>query len=101
MSAISIEWVHDPRRFEELGEAWDRLALIHDDPFASSAWLSAWWDAFAPGVPGRIAVAWRGGTIVGGLPLLECGDGLAAMANEHSPVFRLLAADEQSRQALI
>ena len=78
--------------------AWDRLALAQPDPFSTWAWLDAGWEAFAPGEPGAVIVARDGDAVTGGLALLAGG---RAMANEHTPVFRPLAADDAARSALL
>ena len=46
------------------------LASVERTPFLTFAWLDAWYRAFAPGRGLLVAVLWRDGELVGGLPLL-------------------------------
>jgi CelD/BcsL family acetyltransferase involved in cellulose biosynthesis len=100
-AALDIEWLREPAAFAAVAEPWDALAAEHPDPFATHRWLDAWWRAFVPEDRGRILVARRDGAFVGGLALVEHGGRRAAMANEHSPLFRPLAADAEARGALL
>jgi CelD/BcsL family acetyltransferase involved in cellulose biosynthesis len=93
-----VEWVTDGGRFEELAASWDALAA---SPFETTAWLTSWRRAFAPDDPLRVAVAWRGDELVGGLALAGEDGRLAPLANLHSPVFRPVAADAVGRTAVV
>ena len=98
--ARTTEWIEDPAAFAALREEWDELAALDPSPFSRHAWLSVWWEAFGGGARLRVCAVRDGSRLVGGLPLLRRGRGLAAMANEHSPSFRPLARDPEAREAL-
>lgn len=98
LAPLTVDSLTSPAQLRVEQEGWDRLALAHPDPFSSVAWLASWWEAFAASTPGAVVVARRGGELAGGLALLEGG---APMANEHCPVFRPLAGDDEARAALL
>ena len=96
------EWIREPRRLEELSASWDGLATGIFEPFLRNAWFRSWWDAFGAGRELRTCVLWRGDELVGAFPLCATADGrLAALSNEHSPVFHPLSSDAAAEQALI
>jgi CelD/BcsL family acetyltransferase involved in cellulose biosynthesis len=97
-----LEWIREPRRLEELSASWDRLATGIFEPFLRNAWFLSWWDAFGAGRELRTCVLWRGDELVGAFPLCAIADGrLAALSNEHSPVFHPLSSDAAAEQALV
>jgi hypothetical protein len=63
-------------------------------------WLSAWWSAFGRGPDAVVCVARRNGKLVAGMPLLSTRSGLAAMANDHTPLVIPLAADSSALTAI-
>jgi len=73
----TIEWVCDP-----------------------DAWWVAWWRAFG-GDRAAVLTARRGGALVGGLPVLRAGRRLTAMVNDHTPLFRPVAADDEVLGTLV
>ena len=87
-----VEILTSPEALEAEAAGWDALAAAHPDPFSTTAWLAAWWRAFGAGGRSRVLVARRDGDIVGGLPV--------GMANEHSPLTRVLG-DEATRRELV
>jgi CelD/BcsL family acetyltransferase involved in cellulose biosynthesis len=96
-----IEWIEEQARFDELAEPWERLAEAEAYPFVRFDWLRAWWRAFGEGRRLAICTAWDGDELVGAFPLCRRGRDLEAMQNVHSPVFRLIARDEQTRRELV
>jgi CelD/BcsL family acetyltransferase involved in cellulose biosynthesis len=96
-----IEWVEEQARFEELAEPWERLAEAEAYPFVRFDWLHSWWRAFGGSLRLAICAAWDGDELVGAFPLCRRGRNLEAMQNVHSPVFRLIARDEQTRRELV
>jgi CelD/BcsL family acetyltransferase involved in cellulose biosynthesis len=96
-----IEWVEEQARFEELAGPWERLAEAAAYPFVRYGWLHTWWQAFGAGRRLAICTAWESGELVGAFPLSRRGRRLEAMQNVHSPVFRLLARDDEVRRELV
>jgi len=94
-----IEWVRDEERLAVLAAAWDALAG-DADPFMTHAWLSSWRSAFSAPGSARVCLAWRGEQLVGGLPLVQSANGLAAMANDQTPSFRPLGVDGRALTAV-
>jgi CelD/BcsL family acetyltransferase involved in cellulose biosynthesis len=98
----TVEWITDGGRFDEIAADWDALAARERTPFLLTRWLDAWWAAFAPDDPRRrIAVLWRDGSLAGGLPLCGGRRNWRAPANDHTPAFGLLAADEAARERIV
>lgn len=86
-----VDEVRGRAGFDALRDAWDALVARGpaDVPFATHAWLSAWLDAFAPGVaPLTLVARDAGGAPLGMATFLEeRGRGvtrLVAPANDHS-----------------
>jgi CelD/BcsL family acetyltransferase involved in cellulose biosynthesis len=98
----AVEWVVEPSRLAELAAEWDDLASGPLRPFLASSWFRCWWDAFGEDQRLRTCVLRRDGRVAGVFPLHgRDGGGLLAMANDHSPVFRPLAADQRALDALV
>jgi CelD/BcsL family acetyltransferase involved in cellulose biosynthesis len=97
----SIEWVTDRARFDALSASWDELAETEATPFLRSAWLRAWYDAFARGRRPHVAVLWRDGMLAAGLPLLAGWRRLYAPANDHTPEFCVPAVDKSARARIV
>jgi CelD/BcsL family acetyltransferase involved in cellulose biosynthesis len=96
---MHLEWITDPARFSALAPEWDALAAEHATPFLLHAWLAPWWEAFAPAdAELRVAVLWRDGELVAGLPLMAVDGALEALANWHTPVFGAIARDAEAEQ---
>jgi len=92
--ADTIEWVTSGRRLAEIAPPWSELLGPGATPFDRPEWFSAWWSAFAGGADLRVCTVWRGGRLVAVLPLQRRSRyELTALANDHSPLFRPLAAD--------
>lgn len=92
----------DRAGFAALSAEWDALVAARRDPFGSAEWIACWWDAFGGSADDAFAlVARRDGELAGGLPLLRDGRRLCAMVNDHTPLFRVVAADEEARRALL
>ena len=98
MTPVRVEHLTTPEQLLAERAGWDSLSRAHSDPFMCVDWVAAWWEAFAPRTRGAVIVARRDGELVAGLPLLAGG---APMANDHSPVFRPLAADDEARAAVL
>jgi len=79
---------------DSLAEEWEELAeAAGASPFLRPGWFELWWRAFGSGESCVLSVS-REGTLVGVLPLIRHGRILASMANDHTPRFDLLAADD-------
>lgn len=92
----SVEWVTTAERLAGIGESWRALLGRQATPFDTPEWFSAWWSAFGDDGSSELHVAtvWRGGELAAVLPLQRRGgQGLAALSNDHSPLFRAVAAD--------
>lgn len=79
--------------FEALSDQWD--ALVGDrGPFLTSAWLAAWWRAFAPD-DGLAVVLMDGDRLLAGGCFRRPGDGpaIASATNDHSGDWDIVAAD--------
>src|SRR5581483_8227545 len=86
--------------FEPISPEWDELATrIGAPPFLRPGWFEAWWRSFGRGRL-EIATVRRNGELVGVSPLARHFRTVIAVANVHSPVFALLAADEAVERAL-
>lgn len=96
-----VEWAGGEARLAAIAPAWDRLAGRESHPFLCSDWLQAWRRSFAPELTPRVCLVWRGDQLVAGLPLLEDDGCLTAMANDHTPIFHPLAADDNALQTVI
>ncbi len=95
-----IEWVHEPTRFAELAQEWDRLTGAQPSPFADHAWFQAWWGAFGTG---RLAVCllWENEQLQAALPLHAHRGRLSGLANYHTPLFTAPASDGGARRRLV
>lgn len=82
LSSLTSEW-------EELADA------VKASPFLRPGWFDLWWRAFGTGQTCVLTVR-RQGILVGVLPLLRRGRMIASMANDHTPSFDLLAADDDA-----
>lgn len=97
-----VEWISDSSRLVGVSDGWNALAEGPLEPFLSSHWFRCWWDAFGEGHALRTCTLWRDGRLAGVFPLRAGGDRrLAAVANDHSPVFQPLAADESALETLV
>jgi CelD/BcsL family acetyltransferase involved in cellulose biosynthesis len=78
------------------GSEWEALAdAVKASPFLRPGWFKLWWRAFGTGQTCVLTVR-RQGNLVGVLPLLRRGRMIASMANDHTPSFDLLAADDEA-----
>src|SRR5919201_4941183 len=90
----AFRWIEDQEGFDGLADSWDELVGDGSTPFDTYRWYRAWWGAF--GRPGELAIgtAWERDSLAAVLPLRRCRGGrLAAMANEHTPLYRPVGRD--------
>jgi CelD/BcsL family acetyltransferase involved in cellulose biosynthesis len=88
--------------FDGLADPWDELVGDGWTPFDTHRWYRAWWAAF--GRPGDVAIetAWQGNRLAAVLPLRRRpGRRLAAMANEHTPLYRPVGREPAATAALV
>jgi CelD/BcsL family acetyltransferase involved in cellulose biosynthesis len=95
------EWIGEPERFLALQAGWDRLAARQGTPFLRHGWFVAWWQAFGAGSRLRICALWRGDELAAVFPLRQRRNRLLALANDHTPVFRPFARDEDALRLVI
>jgi CelD/BcsL family acetyltransferase involved in cellulose biosynthesis len=97
-----VEWITESNRLVDLSADWDLLADGPLQPFLSSSWFKCWWEAFGHGHGLRICALWRDHRLVAVFPLRSGGGRrLAAISNDHSPIFRPLAADERALETVV
>lgn len=93
---VSIE-----RSIEPLYDEWDALAdRVGALPFLRPGWFAAWWRAFGGGKL-ELLVARRDDRLCGVFPLYRHGGKLQSTSNWHSPVFGVLAEDDETRSLLV
>lgn len=79
---------------------WEDLAeRTRTPPWLRPAWLSSWWRAFAPG-DSEIVAFRRDGRVAALVPLVRGRGSASSPTNWHTPDFRLLGEDEESRRAV-
>jgi CelD/BcsL family acetyltransferase involved in cellulose biosynthesis len=98
---IRIEWVQDDERFSALAGPWEHLVPFEATPFQSHAWFAAWWRTFAGRHRLSVCAAYDTSGLAGVLPLWRRRGTLAAMANDHTPLFGPLARSEAALAALV
>lgn len=82
-----------------IAEEWDALALeAGAAPFARPGWIKAWWSEFGEGEL-RIIALREGDRLRAVLPLRERDGLLSGTANEHTPLFEMVAADREAAVA--
>lgn len=87
--------------FEPIAAEWDELALrVGASPFARPGWVECWWRTFGAGEL-RIVTLREGGRLRAVLPLAERDGRLRALANEHTPLFELVAPDRAAAAAVV
>jgi CelD/BcsL family acetyltransferase involved in cellulose biosynthesis len=96
----TVEWIVERERFEALAADWDALAREEPDPFLRHGWFAAWWDAH-PGDDARVAVVWRDGELVAGLPLMVRGRVAEGFGEPLLVPFRPLACDDDALARLV
>lgn len=97
----SIEWVTRYERFAALASSWNALLGEGSTPFDTHEWFTAWWAAFGAGLELSVCTAWRGERLVAALPLARRSSRqLVALANVHSPLFRIVAVDFDARESV-
>lgn len=80
---------------------WDALAdAVGAEPFLRPGWIDAWLRAFGRGRLAVYAVR-RGRELTAVAPLLASGRKLASPTNWHTPVWGIVAADEESAEELV
>lgn len=94
--------IEDEQGFGGLADPWDELVGDGCTPFDTHRWYRAWWAAFGRPGEAAIATAWQGNRLAAVLPLRRCrGGGLAAMANEHTPLYRPVGREPAATAALV
>jgi CelD/BcsL family acetyltransferase involved in cellulose biosynthesis len=89
------------RSIEAIAHEWDELAdRTGASPFLRPGWFAAWLRAFGEGQRPVVLTARRAGRLEAVLPLLV-GRRVRSPTNSHTPVFDLLAADEDAAQAIV
>jgi CelD/BcsL family acetyltransferase involved in cellulose biosynthesis len=84
----------------ELASEWDELAdRTSAPPFLRPAWFELFQRAFGDAGTTLLTVR-RRGRLVGVAPVAEHGSAVAALANDHTPLFELLAEDDEAAAAL-
>lgn len=96
------EIVDSPAAFARLQPEWERLVASTgiSHPFATHAWMRAWWDAFGSGARLRVIVLRRNGAVAGIAPFLARERtwhglrirSLELMRNDHTPRTDLVIA---------
>ena len=99
---VRIRTITDFHEFDSLESEWDALveASGTTHPFIAHTWLRAWWSAFGAGKAMRIAIARKGGTLVGAAPLMLTEQRmfglktrvLESIANDHTPWYDFIVA---------
>jgi CelD/BcsL family acetyltransferase involved in cellulose biosynthesis len=96
-SPVTVEVVD---RLDVAYREWDQLATATSaPPFVFPDWIGAWQRWFGNGRL-RLFVARRGSELVGVLPLVLHRRALRSPTNPHSPLFDLVARDEEAAHAL-
>lgn len=94
---LSVEVVE---RLDSLERAWEELAAATSTaPFLHPGWIRAWRSWFGAGAL-RVVVARRGAELAGLVPLELRHGVLRAPTNPHTPVFDLVARDEEAARAV-
>jgi CelD/BcsL family acetyltransferase involved in cellulose biosynthesis len=84
-----------------IAEEWDRLAdEVRAPPFLRPGWTTAWWNAFGRGSV-RALVTRTGDHLTGVLPLVRDGSVLRSPTNSETPIFGLLAVDDEGARQLV
>jgi CelD/BcsL family acetyltransferase involved in cellulose biosynthesis len=100
--ADSIEWIASGHRLGEIAQPWNDLLGPGATPFDRPEWFAAWWSAFEDDMQLSACAAWRGDRLVGMLPLQRRSrHERTSLANDHSPLFRPLAADAAALDAVV
>src|SRR5215218_6951609 len=68
---LTLDTISGEDAFARLGSDWDRLvrAMPRPSPFLLHGWLREWWRHYGEGCTLAVQAAFRGGTLVGALPL--------------------------------
>jgi hypothetical protein len=83
-----------------LHQEWGDLAeRVQAPPFIHPGWIAIWADAFADRRLSVLGVR-REGRLVGLMPLLERAAGTVSPTNWHTPLFGILAEDDEARAAV-
>ncbi len=69
---VTYETLASEESFAEVGKDWDALvpAMPRPSPFMLHGWLLEWWRHYGEGCTMAVQAAFRGGTLVGALPLV-------------------------------
>lgn len=89
------------RSIEPIAREWDELAdRTGASPFLRPGWFAAWLSAFGGGQQPVVLTVRRDGRLEAVLPLLV-GRRVRCPTNSHTPVFDLVAGDEDAAQAIV
>lgn len=84
-----------------LDAEWQALAeATAAAPFLRPGWVSAWWSAFSEATP-VVATLRRDNGLAALLPLVGRRGLLRSPTNDHSPVFGVVAVDDETARALL
>lgn len=95
---LAVEWVTGAPAFAALAAEWD-ASFAAGSPFDLHGWYSAWWRAFGAGQL-AVCLVRRDGDLVAALPMSLRRGRLEGLANDHSGLFRPLAADAEALREL-
>lgn len=85
---------------QPLLEAWEDLSIrCKGAPYLHPGWLRCWWPAFGRGEI-EIRTLWRQGRLAAVLPMARRPGQLESTANYHTPLFGILAEDEQATASM-
>lgn len=86
---------------EAVAGEWQRLAdATGAAPFLRPGWFAAWWDAFGTGRPEVVALRRPDGALVALIALRRRLGRVLSSTNWHSPLYGMLAADQEAAAAL-
>lgn len=86
---------------EAVAGEWQRLAdATGAAPFLRPGWFAAWWDAFGTGRPEIVALRRPDGALVALIALRRRLGRVLSSTNWHSPLYGMLAADQEAAAAL-
>jgi CelD/BcsL family acetyltransferase involved in cellulose biosynthesis len=101
-SEYTFRRIGDEGGFDGLADPWDELVGDGWTPFDTHRWYRAWWAAFGQRGDVAIETAWQGNRLAAVLPLRSRRGGrLAAMANEHTPLYRPVGREPAAAEALV
>jgi CelD/BcsL family acetyltransferase involved in cellulose biosynthesis len=95
-----VETVCTVEDFDEVADAWDRLAVRSASPFLTSAWITAWWTT-APHQVSAVILRDGSGALAAGVTVHRRPHrGWSSAADVHSGEWGVVAASEHAAVAL-